>query len=281
MKGENGIFQTDEQIRLTRLFFEQLETKKYQKQDMDEHYKEYGNFIWHIYSISRENFPNIKPSNITRLMYIATYLTYEGYLCTGNNKPCERKNLQTLLNLSSTETDRFYNEMVSNEIFEIRDNRIYINQSIFSKGSIVNADVAKLASNNQYITRLYVDGVRQLYKKATPRSHKSLSYLFQLIPYVNREYNICCYNPLETDLNKIEHITLGEFCEILGYTPQNSTKLCSALFDPKFTINDKEQTAIGYVATKGLQKEAYTMFVNPAVYYAGSDWNKVKVLSKF
>ena len=60
----------------------------------------------------------------------------------------------------------------------------------------------------------------------TPQSkHTNLGYIFKLIPYVNCEYNIICHNPLEKDLDLIEPMTVGEFCEAIGYDKTNASRL--------------------------------------------------------
>lgn len=50
----------------------------------------------------------------------------------------------------------------------------------------------------------------------------------------------------------------------------------------KFTVGDKQEWAVGYAVT-GRQPDRHCreLFINPSVYYAGRDWDAVKVLGKF
>lgn len=276
-----GYLQTEEERQKRREFYQKLKERQEQAQIINEKYKEYGNFVWNVYGLNQLNFENLHASDVTRLMFLSTYLNYDGYLMFNNRNPLDKKNMLTLLNISQSEFKRFYKSMFDNKILYFQDDRIYINNEIFGKGKIDKTLSIKLSEQDKYMTRLYIDGVRSLYNKSTPRSHKSLSYLFQILPYVNRRYNIVCFNPLEEDLHKIQCMSLGQFCEIIGYSSHNANQLFKTLFEPRFDINGKITTAMRYVVDKGLDKSTYSMFINPRVYYAGNMWKDVEVLGKF
>lgn len=280
-EGKSVYITTDEERQKRKNAIDKKNKEKLERQQINDEYKEYGGFVWGIYSIDKQLFPELKPSNITRLMFLSTYLTYHGYLAHGNNKAMTRKNMFDLLRLSEREFKSFYKNMFDNEIFYEEENKIYINKSLFSKGRLSQKVLSKFASQEKYITRLYVDGVRSLYEKSTPRSHKTLSYLFQVLPYVNRQYNIVCFNPLEERLEDIQGMSLGQFCETIGYSTTNSAKLFKYLFEPQFVIDGQVKTAMRYVVDRSLAKETYSMYINPRVYYAGNRWEQVEVLGKF
>lgn len=281
LDGKIVYIQTEEERQRARKYFKTLQQKTENAKIINQKYSEYGNFIWNIYEIKRQFFPQLKSSNITRLMFLSTYVNYDGYLLYNKRTIMNKNNMFKLLNISKAEFNRFYKSMFDNNILYIKDNKIYINKNMFGKGKLNNKTIAKLSKEDKYITRLYIDGVRTLYNKSTPRSHKTLSYLFQILPYVNRQYNIVCFNPLEEDLNKIQNMSLGEFCETIGYSKHNSGQLFKYLFEPQFMINGKLTNAMRYVVDKGLDKSTYSMFINPRVYYAGNKWKEVEVLGKF
>lgn len=183
--------------------------------------------------------------------------------------------------MSEREWYLFWNEMTKCDILREREDGIVVNEKMFVKGSVSSKKISNFANQNKHITRLYTLAIRDLYKKATVRSHKTLSYLFQVIPFVNRQYNIVCHNPLEEDLEKIEPMTLGEFCDIIGYSKRNAARLCNTLFASTFMVDGEPKSAISCVANKSLDKKDFKMFINPMVYYAGTQWDKVKVLGKF
>lgn len=279
--GESLYVQTEEEKRKVKEFFSKKARSEFVRQQINEQYKDYGSFVWNVYSINQKSFPQLKASNITRLMFLSTYVTYDGYLMYGKKMNMNKANMFELLGLSDREYRAFYKDMIDNSILYEKDDKIFINAEMFGKGKLSKKYITKFASQEKYITRLYIDGVRSLYKKSTPRSHKTLSYLFQVLPYVNRQYNIVCFNPLEECLEDIQGMSLGQFCEIIGYSSHNSGQLFKYLFEPQFIIDGQVKTAMRYVVDKSLAKETYSMYINPRVYYAGNSWKQVEVLGKF
>lgn len=272
-KGEREEFKNQFRIKEKQTIDQYLRNKKY---------RELGDFVWNIYKISEPYCKEIKPSSLTRIMYLSTFLSYSGYLANANKTAMNRKDIFNTLNVSKREFETFMSEMRENKIVYLKDDKWYINNEIFYKGKIPRKDLATYSEKGLYFIRLYCDGIQKLYKSATTRSHKTLSYIFQMIPYINRKYNILCWNPLETDINKIQAIRLGEYCDLIGYNPTNVTRLFNILFEPTFVLPDgSTKCAVRYVADKSTQKKTYKIFINPRVYYAGDDWEQVEVLGGF
>jgi len=265
--------QTEEERKRAKEFF----TKK----EINTTFKNYGKFIWNVYSISQTLFPNLSGSYITRLIFLSTYINYQGYLSDAKNNPLSKNEVKTLLKVSESEFKRFYNKLVSEKIIYHNEGKLYINDNIFKKGSLSPVKLLELSQDEKYVTRIYISAIRKIYDKATIKSHKTLSYLFQIMPYVNRDYNIVCFNPLEKDIEKIKRMSLGEFADIIKYDRSHIARLCNTLFAPTFTIKGKELTAMRYVLDKSLDKSTYSMFINPRVYYAGTKWKEVEILGQF
>lgn len=239
-------------------------------------------FVWEIYELSKLRWPDVAPANITRMMFLSTYLSRDGFLVSAGHQPLTRDDLPDLLQCSERQFYNFWRDMKSAGVFVEKDERICSDGSKFFKGDLGGGrEVAKMAEDGLYVMRLYVNGVRELYKKATAKSLKTLSYIFQILPFVNREYNVVCRNPLETDLQKIEPMTLGEFCEIVGYDSKNAYRMSKQLFSPTFMVGKSEQRAVRYVLDKSLDRESYSIFINPNVYYAGSNPERVEILGAF
>lgn len=251
-----------------------------QSQQINEKFKEYGSFVWNVYNISQQNFVNLKASNITRLMFLSTYLNYNGYLMFNQRTVMNKKNMNQLLGLSEREFQYFFKDITKNNILKVKDDRLYINQDIFGKGNLSKSKITKFIQQDKFITRLYIDGVRKLYITSTPHSHKTLSYIFRILPYVNRQYNIVCFNPLEENLDNIQCMSLGEFCNSINYNSHNIRQLQKNLFEPTFNIHGKITNAICCVS-KGLNNSDCRIFINPRVYYAGDQWKRVEVLGGF
>lgn len=239
-------------------------------------------FVWEIYEISKMRWPDISAPNITRMMYLSTYLCHEGYLATNQHRPMQKSQIQEILGCSERQFYKFWKEMTAAGVFVEKADGIYSDTSKLFKGSLGSPkQIAELADSGQYVMRLYVDGVRQLYEKATDKSLKTLSYVFQILPYVNREFNIVCHNPLETDLKLIKPMTLGEFCETVGYDPKNAYRMSTQLLDPSFMVDGVEQGAVRYVVDKSLDRRTFSIFINPNVYYAGFNSEQIEVLGAF
>lgn len=235
---------------------------------------ECGKFVWLLFNYCQELFPEIGNADITRLLFISTYLGYDdGVLKLGNGIKIDKSKMQKLLNIGDTAFKQFWKSMMDNNIFIVETNKIMINDSYFKRGRIYTDE--KIDAN---IIRLFVDGVRQLYAKANPASHKQLAYLFRIIPYINTKYNIVCSNPEETDIDKVEPLTMAELCELLGYDKNNARKL-KAYFK-SCTFGEANLRAVRYVVDDS-DIETWQMFINPKVYYAGDDYKQVEVLGGF
>lgn len=243
-----------------------------------------GKYIWAVYQLMTYPFINasVSASNVARLVYLSTYTNYHGELVCDNGRPVTKGNLSTVLSISSSAADLFYKESV--EAGYIKDNgeMLLIDKDVFLKGRLPSKKVALLSEQDTFVTKLYINGVRSLYEKtASPRQHKTLSYLFQILPFVNREYNIVCFNPLEADPAAINCMTIGDFCTVIGQDRSNAARVAKTLFQPKFCVGDTEQYAVRYVIDKTFAKAGYSIFINPNVYYAGSSLKLVDALSIF
>lgn len=213
----------------------------------------------------------IKSSDLTRLMFISTYLDYNCSLSHDNHKTINKSNMNNLLKLSDREFKYFYQEMIKNNIFTEQENKVYINTSFFYKG-----DISNNLFNDKNITRLYINGVREIYNKSLPKSHKQLSYIFKVLPFVNIHYNIICKNPLEYNMDKIIPMTISEFCQIIHYDKKNIKRLIN-IFSNCYNI--KNEYILSFVLNQDLENAK--MFINPYIYYAGNEWDKVKFLGCF
>ena len=142
--------------------------------------------------------------------------------------------------------------------------------------------LAAMAEDDIYVARGYIKSIRYLYETAEPGARNYLGYLFQLLPFVNREYNIVCRNPLEEELDKIQPMNFGEVCAALGYNTENSSRLLRGLLSLKFTAYGKTQGCVRYVVTDSVSnRSTYKVFLNPNVLYSGSHTQEVEVLGRF
>ena len=208
-----------------------------------------GNFVWLLFKYRENLFPDVSAANLTRLMYVATFCNKDGSIM-------EKTELRKKMNLNRTRWSEFWNEMVENEILYEQDGVVYVNSKFVVNG--------KLKTDNNY-TRLFCEYIQQLYEGCnSANAHKQLSYIFKIIPFINRRTNTVCLNPTEQDADKIQTMRLGDFCEIVGYDKKNARRLANELLN----IRINGELAIGFFVTN-LDEKTWQLVVNPKLYFGG------------
>lgn len=230
---------------------------------------EFGSFVWLLYNISEAFNLGITPANLTRIIYLATYMGYDNYLRHDNNTMIKASEIGRMLKLGRTALTNFFDDTVEHGVLikEEGTKFLKLNGDLFSRGSL------KCIVTDKNAIRLYADGVRRLFKKSDPKEHKTLAYVFQAIPYVNLNYNILCSNPREQELQYISSLSMSKYCDLIGHDAINAPRLRSILRN--LTIG--EEGVFGFVETTGSDY----IIVNPRIFYAGNQYDRVMVLGKF
>lgn len=265
---EEADLRTKEQKEQYKKILEKKKEYELKHAHIDANYKKYGTFVWFIYHSQQVLDLGITPDQLTKLIYLSTYLNYKNRLMIDKDNHMTRTDMQEILRVSERTFKSFWSAIVKANILKIdkNDNCLYIDSSIFKRGKITLDDA-------KYKIRLYKKGVRDLYEKAMPSEHKFLSYLFQAIPYVNKDFNIISKNPLENDLSLIVPMQMTEFCEKIHYDPENARKLKTKM--KALTIKGK------HVFSFVENGNGLFCYVNPYVYYGGNKWEKVEILGEF
>lgn len=239
---------------------------EFQRAEIQEKYRQYGGFVWLLYNSNQIFDLGVKPDVLTKLIYISTHMKYDNRLTLSNNVNMRKKNLMKILNIQERTFRDFYNSVTeANILLENEDGDLYLNTSIFRRGVIEDIDCNR--------TRLYIKSIRSLYEQAKVSEHKLLSYLFQAIPFVNVNYNILCFNPLERDFDKVEAMTMKDYCKLIGYSEDNDRRLKTKLKGLRL----KQCPVFSFVDNS----DGLFCYINPDVYYAGNKWDEVKILGKF
>lgn len=208
-----------------------------------------GEFVWLLFNYGKDLFPNISAANLTRLMYAVTF-------CNGDGSIMEKQTLRSQMKLNRSRWYEFWNEMVENGILYEEDKMVYVKQEFVMKGSI---------DTNKNYTRLFCEYVQQLYEGCDSSSaHKQLSYIFKIIPFINRRTNTVCLNPLEQNEQNIQSMRLGDFCEAVGYDRKNARRLAKELL----SIRINGELAIGFFVSD-LDEKTWLPVVNPKLYFGG------------
>ena len=260
-------------VILTPEMQKEIKRKKREKDIYNSQFKEYGSFYWLFYEVRKDLFnKKIEGATISRLMYLATYMAYEDNILYNKDKtPIKKSELGKILNLKEDTARKFINECIEKELILFKeDGKISISNEYFKKGKFYKEDY----TGDKSIIRVYCEGICKLYENCKDASqHKSLSYLFLLIPYANRSYNIICRNPMEEKKSRIKFLNMDEICDIVGYSRKNKIRLKNEM---------KELEINGRVAFRWLEdKYGSRAFINPAVYYAGNKHSDVYILGQF
>ena len=215
-----------------------------------------SDFKWIVFEYGKELLPNIKDQSLVRLIYLSTICDYDGVLPP-------KSVIKKKLKLSDKYWSYFFKEMRSNNLIleDEETGALCLNKDFFIKGSL------KEMSDKRDCTRLFCNFIQDVYDACDNiKSINQISYLYKLIPFVNRRTNIVCYNPKEQDPEKVYPITLGEFCDMIGYSRKNARRLVSDLL----SLKCNGQNLIGFFVTN-LNQTSWKIIVNPHIYYGGQN----------
>lgn len=228
----------------------------------------------HFFVPSNQDFPDLKPQTVTRLIYLATYSDYSD---RGNKLKLTQKtdmhydDLRKVLGLSRDAVKDFWDEVSPKYIVKDNDELMFTEKSIFIRG--------KLDKGTSY-HKMYIEWIRTLYAAAPKSKHKHLGYLFQMLPYVNIEFNTLCHDPFEKNLNRIDYMTPNEFCRQIGFDESNLHRLLKTYRDLRFEVDGKLERACS-VVYDGVDRGNGKMFINPHILYSGTNHERVEILGEF
>jgi hypothetical protein len=218
---------------------------------------------------------NIDKANISRIIYLATYLDYnnrnEGQLVINkqNNKivPMDRATVKGVLKLNDSTFKRFLKDVRENNLLYEIDKRYYINTEYFNKGNING-----LPNDNSYC-RLFISTIQDLYEISPTSKHKVLANIFQLIPYIHYSSNIICHNP-NCDKIEINSMSLEEIGVKLKISNDkgNLSKFKREL--ESFIINIDGRDCRIFKHVRLTDKNFFV--VNPYVIYSGDNVDQLK-----
>ena len=220
-------------------------------------------------------YKEISPSSVTRLVYICTFLKYNSdSLMKTRTTPMKSVDLPKILNINKSTASRFYNEVSPKFIFKDDDGNLHANTRLFQKGKLSN-------SFNEYPYRkFYINAVRQLYKETPTSKHRHLGYVFQLLPYINTEFNILCKDITVDNLKEIEPLTMKEFCELIDFNISNLHRLYNEYRQITFDVEGHKERFVSIVSD-GARTASAKIYINPHILYNGKHYKDIEVLGTF
>lgn len=232
------------------------------------------------FALSEDRRDVLTPQSVARLFYLATYLHYnDDTLRHSDGTSIKKAELPKLMNLSGTTFKDFWREVDGKYLFKQQDKSVRISEDFF-RGNITHLHMERSGENGYQ--QIYIQSLRELYLQTPVTSHRYLGYLFLLLPWVNWEFNVLCWNPQETEIDKIKIMTLREFCNMIRYDSNggdNSSKLLDAYKHLVFTWKGRRQELCAYLTNRANGKNYFV--VNPFVIYRGHDRRNVEVFGVF
>lgn len=226
---------------------------------------QFGNFYFMFFELLSKG---LTRQTITRFIYLCTFMNYDNKLVFGSSKNKEDKlmtinDMKEVFMMSDREFNRTKESLIENNLINIKDHCVEINEKYAFKGKL---EGGKLKTDNK--VRIFDKTIKELYEKATPKEHKKICLLFELLPYINLKYNIVCENPDCENMKEVEPITLTELTEMLGFSTVQKMK--KGLFD--LTVNGEKVIGLFTIDDDSM------ILVNPRVYYKGVKLEDVKLL---
>lgn len=222
---------------------------------------------------SDTEFEFLSAATLTRLIFLGTYCNYDGVLMLSERQPMLYSDLSKILNLGKTATNNFWNEASPQYITADTNGYLHLDDIFFHRGRM------KRKQCNPY-QQFYHKGVRKLYNVVNSRKHKQLGYIFLMLPFINREYNLLCHNPYETDIDKVELMSIADFCNRIGYDVTHIDRLLKIYDGILFDVDGRKERFCT-ITYNGINKCNAKICVNPNIFYIGHDYKAVEILGVF
>lgn len=220
-----------------------------------------------------EQFKGLRPQDVARLIYLVSHINYKNVLMLNERRKMTLADLPDVLDVSESTARRFWDNVNGRYIAQECEGTLIV-QNTFFRG--------KHGRITERLTKFYIQAVQKLYKATPTSKHGCLGRVFQLLAYINVEFNILCHNPGETDLSKVVPMTLKEFCNETGYATSKIHRLVSDLCSLTFDVDGEQRHFVAFVSNKANPStDDRTIVVNPRVLYGGRDFRRVEVLGLF
>lgn len=222
---------------------------------------------------SNTRFEPLSTASLARLVYLNTFSNYHGRLMITERTPMRREDLSNILRLGRTATNVFWAEVSPEYMIEDEQGNLLVNQAWFLRGRMKRKQFC------QY-QKIFDFGMRKLYMSVNGRTHKHLGYIFSLLPFVNVEYNLLCYNPYETSIDNVKLMSIAEFCECIEYSVNHVDRLLKIYNSITFDVNGRKERFCT-ITYNGINKHNAKICVNPHVFYIGHNFEAVKIIGAF
>ena len=186
--------------------------------------------------------------------------------------PLRKNDLQDVLGVSKSTVNRFVDE-VTPQYIQVTDSGLLVNKDVFMRGKIHNPQ-------HEQLMKFYCAGVQTLYKAVETNMHARLGNLFKLLPFVNIEWNLLCRPEyvMEKDLNKIELLSMADFCGLIGFDVAHLNDLVSSYKEIVFDVDGRKELFCA-MTYDGVHADTAKICINPHILYSGTCPDNVKGFS--
>ncbi len=245
--------------------FQEKEQKKYLSRKAKDDFS-------HFYFVLREvQLGKLSAETAARLVYLCTFLDFNGHFMKSERQRIKKTDLQEILGLSTGTTHKFWKEVNPSYVGEDAEGLILTNDNI-TRGAITG-------SGKSYQT-FYNAAIRKVYRGTKATRHRHLGYIYRVLPLINIEFNIICWNPCEKNLDDIIPMSVAEFCEQIGYNVGEYTKLLKIYRQIVFEVANHLEYFLTFVVNEA-DANHMRIFINPRILYSGSNYSRVEVLGAF
>lgn len=216
-------------------------------------------------------FNDLPADTMARATYLATFLRFgSDELWSSQRTKLSRAKLAEAMRLGKSKADEFWRDVNKRYFYRDSDGFLHTQGRAFVMGPL-NAVV-----NEEYQV-MCMSAYRELYEQITPRQHKRLGYVLKMLPYLNFEYNILAYNPMETDRSEIIPMTVSDFCDEVGYDRIHARDLMREYGKIAFTVNGLKEVFCKFLFDGDNIGRAH-IYINPNLIFKGSDPRKVETI---
>lgn len=206
-----------------------------------------------------------------RFIYLSTFMDFENNLRWGQSfRDKDRgymmeKDLGEVLGLSRNHVTKFKQRLIELKILSIdsKTGIMHIDARFCHKGKIKN-------SLKGESVRIFEDGIQKIYRNSLPKEHKRAGIFIQLLPYLNIQHNVLCFNIDEERAREINPLTIQDICTIIGHNLKNARRLENELI--KTTVGNEP------VLMKHTKFSSTVYSINPKIFYKGNNIEELKAL---
>ena len=246
-----------------------------------------GNFFAVLCRETKLFHTDISEPTLGKLIYMATYIDVNNCICKDGGwqdqddgcfirvpNPMTKAEINDILNISRQSFSPFWNECINKKLIIESDGAYYLSKELFRFGSV--------HIRQARIIKMFKHAIRYMYENTDERSKKTLIYLYRLIPFINLSHNGLCSNPLESDKNKINPLSLGQICKLFGIDRRNQVYFLKKLKKLRFTDKEGKECSVIKYTWLYYDKDIYWITINPQ-FYSGyiQEENMVEMINEF